>query len=742
MHDVAFIPGSHPLPRRPLGRFLPPIDAAMFEDWLQQANLPHGCQVLDPFGTFPQLDIWLARLGYRVLVTVNNPILAFMLEVLASAPTPSDLQAAITELGSARRAEERMDRHVQSFYTVTCQTCNTPVEAQAFIWKRDAAAPHSALVECPFCNARSEQVLRLDDLQKLEKMPPAALHRARALERILAVGDPLRPQVAEALDSYPDRPLIILQTLINRLETLNTQPQRKKLIYALLLSACDRGNTLWAYPSERSRPRQLATPPQFREDNLWQALEDAMTSWQADGNAIPVMDLSQTPPQSGGIQLFRGRFKELPAMTDLSTIKAVISVLPRPNQAFWTLSAVWTGWLWGKEAVKPLSLALERQRYDWNWHSRALFSVIKDVSERLTGHPQMPTLIAENEPGFFLAAGAAFGLNRCKLTSFAISGDATLIQSNWQQQPVDINPPTLPDRQHIIRHALQTCLNNKFEPADYRQMHSAATLGLLAGGGLAWINESDNPVSVIQKDIETILRDQTLLKRYEGSQASLETGQYWLAHPGQWQHTLSERLETSIVQYLLKNPESTITDIRKMAYAAFPGLLTPRDDLILAILQAYGLVDEASGTHWHMHPHETAPARRADLEDLAEKLKQIAARLGYQAEGERKIIWREAHQKTRAIFFLTASTIISKYLHQTEADALHIIVMPGSRSNLLTFKLNQNPALKAALNQNWVILKYRQLRNLAANPLLTHDLFFDQIHADPPEYHTTQLALF
>ena len=41
---------------------------------------------------------------------------------------------------------------------------------------------------------------------------------------------------------------------------------------------------------------------------------------------------------------------------------AALAVLPRPNQAYWTLSAMWSGWLWGIEAVAPLHSALERIR--------------------------------------------------------------------------------------------------------------------------------------------------------------------------------------------------------------------------------------------------------------------------------------------------------------------------------------------------------------------------------------------
>ena len=47
------------------------------------------------------------------------------------------------------------------------------------------------------------------------------------------------------------------------------------------------------------------------------------------------------------------------------------------------------------------------------------------------------------------------------------------------------------------------------------------------------------------------------------------------------------------------------------------------------------------------------------------------------------------------------------------------------------------PVENAALFQ-----RSRQLRNLGDNPLLTPELFASQITGDPPEYHSSQLALF
>ena len=71
-----------------------------------------------------------------------------------------------------------------------------------------------------------------------------------------------------------------------------------------------------------------------------------------------------------------------------------------------------------------------------------------------------------------------------------------------------------------------------------------------------------------------------------------------------------------------------------------------------------------------------------------------------------------------------------------------MIALPGSRSNLAAYKLKHDPYLRMLMDENWQLIKFRQIRNLAKNPLLTRALFISQINNDPPEYHTAQLALF
>ncbi len=90
-----------------MGRFLPPIPEGVAPAWLAN-HAPKGSWVLDPFGASPDLIAEIARQGYKVLVTVNNPVLAFILKLNACPPKKEALNAALAVLASAKIRSERI----------------------------------------------------------------------------------------------------------------------------------------------------------------------------------------------------------------------------------------------------------------------------------------------------------------------------------------------------------------------------------------------------------------------------------------------------------------------------------------------------------------------------------------------------------------------------------------------------------------------------------------------------------
>src|SRR5690606_14960502 len=124
--------------------------------------------------------------------------------------------------------------------------------------------------------------------------------------------------------------------------------------------------------------------------NLWLALEEAVESWSSPPERpapeVALTTWPEPPPARGGICIFEGRIRglgEAGAGTDSRAPDAVLSALPRPNQAFWTLSALWAGWLWGAQETAAFKSVLRRRRYDWSWHSTALNAALGHLTPLL-----------------------------------------------------------------------------------------------------------------------------------------------------------------------------------------------------------------------------------------------------------------------------------------------------------------------------------------------------------------------
>ncbi len=772
MVNVPYTPGSAPPPDLPLGRFLPPIPQEMVGTWCRE-NLTPGDWVLEPFGFNPLTAIEIASSGYPVLVCVNNPIHAFLLKVLASAPQAQDLVSALRDLAIASKGDDRMEPYIRSLYHVNCANCHHQVEADAFLWKKGSDQPHAAQVDCGFCGARGEQPLSAETLESLTPLPPKRLHLARALNRIAERDHSLRTQVENALNAYPTRPLIILQTIINKLEGLEQTPRQRELLIALILSAADRGNTLWGYPSPRNRPRQITLPSIYQERNLWKVMEEAVAAWQVFETPIPLSPWQGIPDQPVGIYKFNGRIRELTPKPPDGFLSAVIAAIPRPNQAFWTLSALWTGWIWGQDAVAPIRQVLARQRYDWNWHCQALMGVFDAINT--LSHPSIKIwgLIAENEPMFLLASLLAADARGFRLNAFAHSTDDQLAQCGWEF-PAEASMKSLV-RPHpnqalsAAREAAVNYLTMKGEPANYQQIHTAVLTSLAHESKLTvnvFLQNINQAASETQKQIEILFQEPHLLIKVTGEKASLEVGEWWLNEPKGVTTTLIDHLEEHIFGHLVAAGTTTAERVKQAAYQALPGIFTPENDMILNCLSSYAVCtpDATSKdlghpcTHqWVLQEFELPTARKADKQAILTILEQIGQRLDYRVSGLEPLFWYDGNNAAPEFSFRVLTTaIVSPYLYDryrtinpppnesrgnVQPARSNILVLPGSRANLLAYKRHRDPILQKRLDRDFLIVKFRLVRDLEANPLLSRDLFKDLIHADPPEYRASQLAL-
>jgi hypothetical protein len=748
MDFQAYIPGLQPADPGPLSRFLPALEEGVISAWLSHQSFSAaqgltGSWLLDPFGFSPRLVLEAARSGYRVLVTANNPVTRFLLEMFANPPAQSEFTAALADLGAVKKGDERLAGHLQSLYLTSCEKCNQQIYAQAFLWRKGEDIPYARIYDCSHCGDSGEHTVTEEDIERVKKIAETdTLHRSRAFEKVVALNDEDRLYAEEAIQHYLPRPLYVLTTVINRLDSLNLTTERKRALTALILVACDAGNTIWAHPAERPRPKQLSTPNQFREHNVWMMLERGLSLWAETGSTVPCDAWPTKIPESGGILIYEGRLKDLAHIVKKEIpIAAVIGSVPRPNQAFWTLSALWAGWLWGKGAVEPYKVALRRRRYDWAWNATALHSAFNHLGDLLPEGVPFFALIPEPEPAFLASAFTAASASNFSTQSVAMRTEHDPVQVIWKneqkQKPKNISTDVLPK-------AMQEYLMSRGEPAHYLHLHTAGLIALAEAGSLKKTGqEFDEALRKTSALFESTLKGDEEFIHYSTGEG-VDTGM-WGLRPSETAHTprdsvetesLSDRVEMAVVNYLQKNQQAIYLEIEDDLYPRFTGLLTPSKGLIYAVLNSYA---EKETGYWKLRAEDFASTRRGELNNIYKLIESIGKRLGYKTRKQDKLLHWEENGKQVRTFNVLASALLGRALQ--DAAPHTIIVIPGGRAALAAYKQERDPALAAQLKKH-PLVKYGLLRTLLQVPILTRDTFEEQIASDPVEKSASQLMMF
>jgi hypothetical protein len=823
---------THP---EPLSRYLPQIPDGVISTWLNK-NISKGSWILDPFGASPRLTVEAARAGFRLLVTANNPIARFLLEMVSNPPKADDLKSALAELAASYKADERMEPHIRSLYNTRCARCGQIVSADAFIWEHGNPTPFLRIYTCPYCGDSGEHACTPYDAELASQFSSGGLHKARALERVVASSDQDRIHVEQALSVYMPRALYALITIINKIEGLNISSIGQKHLAVLLLNAFDQGNAMWRDPGSRERRRQLTIPRHFRENNIWLALEQGIDLWCSGDNPetdpiVPITTWPEVPPVSGGICVYEGRLVSIADSFSSVNIKAVCAAIPRPNQAFWTLSALWAGWLWGREAVGSFKGVLHRQRYDWGWHTSALSSVFKQLVNLLDPSISILGLISEAEPGFIasvLVAAEIAGCGiqgiavlpeedqaqivwRCKNNTEITQNDASLIESGVisariylesrgepasylntisaaflniiQLLPSRIDQ-TIGEKKSIsethIKISDQSAQNEPTPSLVYSKVYNSAREALSYRSGFLRFNlqdlskvESSAKNQVIQDtflspniekantdedesvETELLTSEGELLSEKERPTRSSDISEstlLWLRETENVNHLCTtDRYELTLMDYLITHSGSSIEEVNMMMCEKFPGLYTPDPEFIRICLESYGEKTPIDENRWQIRQEDKPNVRIIDIGGAHRYIHQIAKRLGILYTDHRSngiitsISWMDDIGDFDYYFFpMITATVGEIVLFSEQRPSKGFIVIPGSRANLVIYKLQRDPRLSKAFNPaqgNWRFLKFRHLKSLAENPLLNRDNLDQLLILDPLTYSTPQLRL-
>lgn len=830
--SLPFIQGHQSQKAEPLSRYLPPVSDGTITTWLTD-NIAQGSWLVDPFCASPKIALEAARAGYRILATVNNPITRFILEMMADPPSVEDLKSALAALSASYIGNERIEPHIRALYQTTCARCGQIITADAFLWVHGNPSPYMRIYSCPNCGDSGEHPCTAFDVENASRFSVTGMHKARALERVIASTDQDRVHVEQALLVYSPRALYGLITIINKLSGLDISPLGKRNLSALLLSSFDQANAMWKVSSQKEKPRQLGVPRAYRENNIWLALEESINLWsrKQDESQVPLSYWPNLPPPTGGICLFEGRFISIADSLNELDIASIVTSLPRPNQAYWTLSALWAGWLWGREAIAHYKSVLHRQRFDWAWHTNALSSVFKQLVISLKQSIPVFAIISDAEPGFIGASLISACLAGCHLENVAIRLEEEQAQVIWTASRV---PNIFQPRSEIYNAAINTATNyleQRAEPANYLMSISAALIGalnLLQSNASIGLSDKKNEITTTNHEdkdtpaselfpsgiyttifntarealsyrcgfIQFSLQDTTdveLSEKFQGSQDTLfsldtrvDNGRpadeevpensseenkaiqekeksshtpdipistlFWLRESITKNIIpFTDRCELDLVDFLRAHPECTFHEVDSHLCQMHTGLYTPAIEFIRICMESYTTKSTVENPRWFLRFEDTASERRVDIENAENIIINLGKRLGFTSgynstkQSTRYVSLYDLSSNLEYRFFISSTAAISNIvLYGDQPPNRAYIIVPGSRSNILFYKLRRDPRLGKAFNPtagSWRFLKFRHLRSLSETPMLNRDNFEQLLGLDPLTYSAPQLWL-
>ncbi|OGO49535.1 MAG: hypothetical protein A2Z30_05575 [Chloroflexi bacterium RBG_16_64_43] len=765
--DLVFYPGTRPTQPEPLAIFLPPFSHGVAGEFLRRYAGERRI-VVDPFGQSPALAIELAREGACLLVGCLNPIVRSLIQLQAQPPSPEVMRGTLAKLASARRASsgspgasrsplsgarptERLEDHLRELYLVTCSACHKPTEAEAFVWSREtgreAGSPEAAnrdrllsrIYTCSQCGHEAEEPATPEDEEVVRPYLGRGIYYHLALERLAPPGSADRVHAEEALEVYPLRALYALFSVLVRVESLDLSEDERRAAEALLITALDEAHILRGYaPHTRQRPRSLQAPARYKEVNVWLTLQRAATAWSAERTPVAVRGWHPGDAlEPHTISLFAGSARELASELDPVEAECVITALPRPNQALWTLSAAWAGWLWGAAAVAPLRGVLHRRRYDWAWHANALLTSAESLSPHLASGVPVVGLLGESEPGFLAAALWSFDRAGFQLEGRALRADTDTAQLVWRaagrRELLGPAPQLsgLDAARQVAQQAAYQVILDRSEPTAWEILHAAAWSQVALGHLLpSPSGEAESEFTHCQAAVNEAAEAHPQVAAAKGEESDLGST-WWMHDPQAASIPLADRVEAEIARLLAEQGPSTHETFDRLVCETFPGLLTPETRLVRACLRSYGQEDE-SQLYWSLRPEDLAERRAADLESVRSALIRLGERFGFRLTGVNPLEFHEGDDAPAIRFFLITSAAFGRYLLDPRLDPSHAwVVLPGGRVSLVEYKMRRNWLLRQAVENGWRFLKFRHVRRMLDDALLTRESLEERLGLDP-----------
>jgi len=722
-----------------------------------------GDLVVDLFCHGPAPVREVVETGRRALGLSINPLLLLAARLALSDGDPQPPSAAFTHLANGLKGGKPLQTHLTSLYRAACPTCGTLGVAEWFAWDRDLDLPFEKAVRCTRCPQVQTGPTDSDDTALARSIEPRGLAYYYALDRAAPLDHPARDRAAELVDCYTARNLSALMDLNRRLEGLKAPPDAKAALMAVLLDCFDQGSKLYPYDEHRSRPRTLRIPVRYYERNVWLLFEEGFSSPTSPHHHPRVTEAGDAGGlvrgEKAGYALTPRAARDIRQIVPEASVALLLVDPPRPDGVFWALSALWATWLWNSPESHAMRPFLRRRRFDWGWHWRALREALMAAGPCLVREGSLVTL-STTPPGALLesvcmaASNAGYHLSGW---GYAPEVGYRLVW-DWRGAAPPRSSPVETFHQQLISAAqsgIVNALRQRGEPTPTSLLHASAWVSLVEQGRLPALTASDHDQSTIALAAEAVdhafAAAPILALREEGDGrdalwwlsdegATLET-----SHPAHTPETLADRVEEAVRSFLAEQPVWTQDDLINAVYARFPGVLTPDLTLVQVCVDSYGISDDGE---IRLRPEDDHQRRCREIDGIREGLLLMGEGLGYDplASGVRDVRWLDEGRESY-VFLISSSAAVAPYLLDAELTTLgarRCLVVPGGRARLIDLKLQRDPRLTAAVeNDQWQFIKFRHLRRLTAKDDLDRYALTTVLGLDPiVEQEGAQIPLF
>lgn len=767
-----FIPGEETTPLAPLERYAPPPPANVVASYIE-AYAPRGTRVVDPFCRSDVTARQALQAGRQYLASTFNPVQLLAVRGALNLPPASSLKAAIARLGDLTKSDKPLREHLMSLYATTCPNCAASIAADYFLWDRTEEHPTHKGYRCPTCGGGGEAPVDEADLRIVDGMEARGLHYWHLMERM----DPPegeRKTAERLLNLYTPRNLQALVTLSMKIEGEFEDSPTQETLRWLLLHCLDAGSKLNSPDGERRPPARLQPPRRFVESNIWnlfqeQALKAERWATLPAPRLADNLDLflESPPPASPGSngrdgETYEAWVGQLSA-SDLSqalaaeSIETILAAPPDWATTFWTLSYLWTAWLWGKERANDLRSLLGRRSGDWTGYLRGVRGAMTALHTSLSPQGRLIFLVstrhdAQAEALLLASDAAGFRLERMLFCPQAGPRSEAFYQMIFGRgQPPSPEPSVEGHLREEVLAAAEDVINLRGEPLPLHWLKVASYSRLASKGLLSQLQgDRTDPLGWIREQVELALRKglETTLTQWGDPDDEKAPLLWWLNNPSSTGPPISDQVEKAIRDILGASSSLTQAALNRAIYPLFPGFLTSEPALVQACLTSHG--SQVAPGRWALRDEDREPPVRSERTRALANLILIGHGLGFQvwlapALRDEKagdgplslllpeedgpwnprspcpfdVLWHDGEEAAQAFVVSWEARIAGLMLAHNEASVARCyLALPGRRTPLAQYKVQRTPPPPDCC---WSFVQWEALEQLTSRETLTPD---------------------